>query len=272
MVDYKNGRCQQSITDVGPLLGGVVVERQPPLCPTNSPSFSGRKPCMVFDNAGDGSFLVVFLLGSVVLESRYPFLACVVMLAGPIDGCAEVEAAASRWFLHVGEAASDCCAVVTQCGGVMARQSVSDGFVLQGWRGCRLGRCVPARGDLQYVEAVASDVVWRSWSAGSCPGQFGLRLTRSCDAAARARAVACRGGGPGRRSRWIAQGMMESWMSGRRLRVFRIIEGVSPCVMCPTRFLSVLFIVEPPWRWPVSSTTECLVSAPRIVDADSYLR
>ena len=70
-------------------------------------------------------------------------------------------------------------------------RSVSGGFVLQGLRGCRL----------QYVEAAASDVVWWPWSVGSCPGQFGLHVTRSCGFVVRARAVAFGAaapeGGPG---------------------------------------------------------------------------
>jgi hypothetical protein len=77
---------------------------------------------------------------------------------------------------------------------------------------------------VQYVEAAASDEVWRPWSTSSCPVQLGLRTARLCGVAARERAVVCRGGGPGRWYRWIAQGVTERWKSGRRLRDFCNIE------------------------------------------------
>ena len=40
-------------------------------------------------------------------------------------------------------------------------------------RGCWLGRRIPMGVVWQYVEAAASDVVWRPWSAGGCSVQFG---------------------------------------------------------------------------------------------------
>ena len=93
---------------------------------------------VLLDNTGDDGVVAVSSLGASPRSLRTSACRCVAMLVCLIGRCVDVEAAASRWFLHVRVAAPDCCAAVTQCGGVAAQQSVSGGFVLQGWRGCRL--------------------------------------------------------------------------------------------------------------------------------------
>jgi hypothetical protein len=126
---------------------------------------------------------------------------------------------------------------------------------------------------VQYVEAAASDEVWRPWSTSSCPVQLGLRTARLCGVAARERAVVCRGGGPGRWYRWIAQGVTERWKSVRRLRDFCNIESVQPCVVRATRLLLVLVVgVSCVAFGAGSSLQKRPVSAPLIVFTVSSLR
>lgn len=90
------------------------------------------------------------------------------------QGLVDVGAAAPGWLLCAQAVASGSDATMTLCGGVVALHRVGDNLELWVQRSCRLGRHVPE--GVVYVEAAASDVVWRLCRGGGSESSATSRM------------------------------------------------------------------------------------------------